>query len=128
MESGIFPLEGKAHPGSVLDGSEVTKAEAGSYQIGAQHAQEDGDNLDHLLTPDVADDDDHNGQDGDPPVLVAVADGAAGERKADGDDDGTRHDGREETHHLPGAVSGEQTRQDEINYACREYSDAGIRQ
>ena len=126
-DGGIFHLEREADPGSLFHAGEVAQAEAGRDQIGTQHTQQDGDDSDHTLSPDVDDNDDGDGQQGNPPVAGAVVDGRAGQRKADRDDDGARHDGREETHDLRGTEGGEQTGQHKVHQAGAEYADAGIR-
>ena len=127
MESRILPAERHTHPGGFLHGGKVAQAKTGRHDVRAQHTQEDGDNLNHAFAPDVANNDNHNGQQGNPPVAVAVLDGAAAQRKTNRDDDGSRDDGREEAHHLLGAECRDEPGQHKIKNACRENSDAGIR-
>ena len=94
--------------------------------IGADDAEEDRDDLDHALAPDVAGDDDGDGHDGDPPVLGAVVDGGGGQIQADGDDDRARDDRREEAHDLARAERFEQGREDDIHQARAQNAEAGV--
>ena len=98
------------------------------HDVRAYHAQQDGDDLDHALAPDVGGDDDEDGRDGDPPVAGAVIDGGGGQVQADGDDDGAGDDGREEAHDLLGAERLEQSREDDIHKTRARDAEAGIGQ
>ena len=125
---GVLPLHGKAYPGGFLHGAEVAQAEACRHDVAAQHAQQDGDDLDHPFAPDVADDYDEDGKQRNPPVLPAVVDGRAGQDEADCNDDGTGNHRREEAHHLCRSESGEQSGQDEIDQAGAKDAYTGIRE
>ena len=95
-------------------------------QVGTYHAQQDGDDLDHAPAPDIADNNDGNGDQGDRPVAGAAADGRYGQVQADGNDDRSGHDRREELHDLTGTEGPEQKGQDQIDQAGYRYAEAGI--
>ena len=127
-ESRVLHLERQAEPGSFLHAAEVTQTAAGGYDVRAQHAEQDRHDPDHTLAPDVAHDDDDDGQQGDPPVGAAVADGGTRKCQTDGDDDRARDHGREEAHDFLRAEGGEQAGQDEIHQTGTGDTDAGIGQ
>ena len=95
---------------------------AGIRQLGAaesgDHAEEDGDDLDHALAPDVGNHDDRHGNEREPPAGLGVGDGGAGEVQADHDDHGAGDNGREVTHDLLRAEELEEQRQHEVEEAC----------
>ena len=84
------------------------------HDVRAHHAQQNGNDLDHALTPDVGDDDDGDSHQSQPPAGGGVGHGGAGQVQADEDDDGAGNDGREEPHDLLGAHQLEQQRQHQI--------------
>ena len=84
------------------------------YDVRAHHAQQDGDDLDHALAPDVGHDDDGDGHQCQPPAGGGVGHGGAGQVQTDEDDDGAGDDGREEPHDLLGTHQLEQQRQHQI--------------
>ena len=53
------------------------------HDVRAYHAQQDGDDLDHALAPDVGHDDDGDGHQGQPPAGGGVVDRGAGEVQTD---------------------------------------------
>ena len=59
-------------------------------------------------------------------MMMAIVDGGAGEGQTDGDDDGTRHNRREEAHYFLGAESCDERCQHEIDEPCAEHSDASV--
>ena len=125
-EHRVFHLEGETEPSRVFDAAPIDFPDAGGENIGDHHTQEDGDNLDHFLAPDVADDDGEDGDERNPPVVNATVDGHAGEVQTDGDDDGAGDDGREKSHHLAGAESGDKSREDEVHQAGEENTQASV--
>jgi len=52
-----FLVQGDAEPGRVGDFLEVHGTGDQSHRVGHQHTDQDGQDLDHALTPDVADND-----------------------------------------------------------------------
>ena len=131
-EDGLLHLDGQREPLRFGDvGDEIcadVRVEDDGQQIRADDAEEDRDDLDHALAPDVGGDDDEDGGDGDPPAAGAVIDGGGGEVQADGDDDGAGDDGREEAHDLLRAEDLEQTGQNDIHKTCAGHAEAGIGQ
>ena len=121
-------MEGDAEPGCLADGLEVNGAGQQSNRVGNQHTDEDGQNLNHALAPDVADNDGgqcHNGQQ---PVGLAVGDGAGGQNQADGNDDGAGDNGGEELHHLADAECGNQQAEHHVDQTGKRHSRAGVGQ
>ena len=84
------------------------------HDVAAHHAQQNGDNLDHALAPDVRDDDDHDGDERQRPVRGRVRHSRTGEIQADEDDDRAGDDRGEEAHDLLRADELEQQRQHQI--------------
>ena len=83
-------------------------------EVAADYAEEDGDDLDHALAPDVGDDDDRHGDEREPPAGRGVVDRGAGEVQTDHDDHGAGDDGREVAHDLLRAEHFEQQREHEV--------------
>ena len=106
--------------------SEVHLTAQSRHQIGADHAQQDGDDLEHALAPDIEHNHDGHSQNGDPPVGRAVVHGAVRQRDADADDDGAGHDRREVTHDLIGAKGLEQHGHDHVQQTRARNADARI--
>ena len=131
-EDGLLHLDGQGEPlgfGNVGDeGRAGIGVKDDGQHIRADDAEEDRDDLDHALAPDVGGDDDEDGRDGDPPVAGAVIDGGGGQVQADGDDDGAGDDGREEAHDLLGAERLEQSREDDIHKTRARDAETGIGQ
>ena len=86
--------------------------------VGADDAEQDGDDLDHALAPDVGDHDDGHSDEGEPPAGGGVIDGGAGEVQADHDDHRARDDGREVTHDLLRAEQFEQECEHKVEETC----------
>ena len=121
-------VQGQTDPGGSADGLKVNRAGNKCHSIGNQNTDQDGQNLDHALAPDVADDNGgqcHNGQQ---PVALAVADGAGGQNQADGNDDGAGDNRGEELHHLADAERGNQRAEQHIHKAGQCHSRAGVGQ
>ena len=96
--------------------------------IGHQHTNEDGQNFDHALAPDVADNDRAQCHKGQQPVGLAVVDGRGSQDQADGNDDGARDHRREEPHNAADAKGGDEQADDQIEQAGERHACAGIRQ
>ena len=125
----IAHLERQTDPGSVLQCLHLVRiqlTEDSRCRIGDHHTQQDGDNLDHALAPDVADNHHRYSQNGDPPVARAVVNGTIGQGNADADNDGTRDNGREEAHHLLGTESLKEDGQNYIQQTCACHADACV--
>ena len=86
--------------------------------VGADDAEQDGDDLDHALAPDVGDHDDGHSDEGEPPAGGGIIDGGAGEVQADHDDHRARDDGREVTHDLFRAEHLEEECEHEVEETC----------
>ena len=117
-QCGFLPNNGQADPfglGNLCDhigpGSGINDH---SNQVGSHNTDQNGDDLDHAFAPDVADDHNSDGYQGNQPVVGAAGDGGAGQSQADGDDDGAGDNGREELHDLLGAENLEQQGQDQV--------------
>ncbi len=81
-------MQRDAEPVSGSDGLEIHGTGHEGHCVGDQHADEDGQDLDHALAPDVADDDRAQCHKGQQPVGLAVVDGRGSQDQTDGDDDG----------------------------------------
>ena len=131
-EDGLLHLDGQGEPlgfGDVLN-KVVTDGRVSDDRddVGTDNAEEDRDDLDHALAPDVGGDDDSDSNNGDPPVASAVIDGGGGQGQADGDDDGAGDDGREEAHDLLRAEELEEERQNQIYKTRHGDAEAGVGQ
>ena len=104
----------QAHKVGDGDLREVHLMEDQRHDVAAHHTQQDGDDLDHALAPDIGDDDDGDGAQCQPPVGGGVGHGGAGQVQTDEDDDGAGDDGGEEPHDLLGAHQLEQQCQHQI--------------
>ena len=121
-------MHGQADPGGGLDGGEVDVAGQGGDQVGGHDAEEDRDDLDHALAPDIADDDHEHGHEGDAPVAHAAVDRGGGQVQADTDDDGAGDDGREVAHDLAHAEGLEGGGQDAVHESGAGHAKAGVGQ
>ena len=121
-------MDGDAEPGGGTDGLVVHRAGDEGHRVGNQHADEDGQDLDHALAPDVADDDRCQGHKGQQPVGLAVGNGAGGQDQADGDDDGAGDHRREEAHHFTDAEGGDQRAEQHVDQAGQGDRSAGVGQ
>ena len=98
------------------------------YDVRAYHAQQDGDDLDHALAPDVGDDDDGDSHQGQPPTGGGIGHSGAGQVQTDEDDDGPGHDGREVAHDLLGTHQLEQQGQHQVQKTRDDHAAQGVGQ
>ena len=124
----VLPQDGQANPRRSGHAGEINLAHERRKHIRHKNAHENGDNLNHALTPNVAHDDSGDGDDGNEPVRLAVGDSRASQNEANGDNDGPCHHGREETHDLLCAEDPEQRSQHQVEKARARNAQAGIRQ
>ena len=96
--------------------------------VGDENADQDGQDLDHTLAPDVADDDRTQSHKGQQPVGLAVGDGRGSKDQTDGDNDGAGDHRREELHDAADAKGGDQQAGHQIDQTRECNSSAGIRQ
>ena len=87
-----------AYGGCSCQAAIVYPADDQGDDVGAYDTDQDGDDLDHALAPDVAADDQQHGDDRQQPVGLAVGDGAGRQDQADQDDDRTGNHRREQAH------------------------------
>ena len=131
-EGGVAPDHGQADPIGLGHGLGNVGTGGGIHdhgeQVGAENAQQNGNDLHHALAPDVADHDDQDRDQRDPPVAAAVIDGGTGQRQADADDDGAGDDGREEAHDFLRAEELEEERQNQIYKTRHGNAEAGVGQ
>ena len=99
--------------------------EAG-HDVGDREADQDRDDLDHALAPDVADADHDEGDEGERPVALAGADGDRREAEADRDDDRAGDDRREAAHHSLDAERLDRGGQHEVDEARARDAQAGV--
>ena len=103
-----LPVQRDAHPCSLRNALEVHCTGHQCHCIGHQHTDEDGQDLDHALAPDVADDDRAQCHEGQQPVCLTVIDGRGGQDQADRNDNGASDHRREEFHDAADAKGGDQ--------------------
>ena len=118
----------QAHEVGAADLGEVHLSGDQGHDVAAYHTQQDGDDLDHALAPDVGHHDDGDGHQSQPPAGGGVGDGGAGQVQADEDDDGSGDDGGEEAHDLLGTHQLEQQGQDQIQGAGHHNAAQGVGQ
>ena len=121
-------VQGDAEPGRVGDLLEVHGTGDQSHRVGHQHTDQDGQDLDHALTPDVADNDHAQRHKGQQPVGLAVGDGRRCQDQTDGDDDGAGDHRREELHDAADAKGGDEQAGHQIHQAGESDSSTGVRQ
>ena len=121
-------VQGDAEPGRVGDLLEVHGTSDQSHRVGHQHTDQDGQDLDHALTPDVADNDHAQRHKGQQPVGLAVGDGRRCQDQADGDDDGAGDHRREELHDAADAKGGDEQAGHQIHQAGESNGGTGVRQ
>ena len=110
----LIPVDGQPHPLGVLKRCKVYPSQHCRQQIGTHHTNDNGNDLDHTFSPDITDDHQQNGCEGDEPVGSAAVNSGRGQRQADGNDNGSGDDGREELHHPARAKKFNQQRQQQI--------------
>ena len=79
----------EAHPAGSGHAGKIHLSGNQGHNVGTHHAQQNGDNLDHTLAPDVGHDDDGHGHQSQPPAGGGVGHGGGGQVQADQDNDGT---------------------------------------
>ena len=121
-------VQGDAQPSGFGDLLEVHCAGDQCHRVGDQHADEDGQDLDHALAPDVAHDDSAQCHESQQPVGLAVGDGRGCKDQADGDDDGASDHRREELHDAADAKGGDQQAGHQIDQTRERNGSAGIGQ
>ena len=121
-------MQRDAEPVGGSDGLEIHGAGHESDRVGDQNTDEDGQDLDHALAPDVADDDRAQCHKGQQPVRLTVGDGRGRQDQADGDDDGARDHRREELHDAADAEGGDEQADHQIQDAGKGNACAGIGQ
>ena len=121
-------MQRDAEPIGGGNGLEVHRTGHEGHRIGHQNADQDGQDLDHALAPDVADDDRAQRHKGQQPVGLAVGDGGGGKDQADGDDDGARDHRREELHDAADAEGGDQQTDHQIQHAGESHARTGVGQ
>ena len=129
-EGGLMPHNGKTYPvclahqgNQVLPGGRIHNH---GEDIGADHTQQDGNDLHHALAPDIAGHHDQDGNQSHPPVVGAVGDGGAGEGQTDADDDRSGDNGGEVAHDLLGTELLKEEGQDQVHKAGAGNTEAGI--
>ena len=121
-------VQGDAQPSGFGDLLEVHCAGDQCHRVGDQHADEDGQDLDHALAPDVAHDDSAQCHESQQPVGLAVGDGRGCKDQADGNDDGASDHRREELHDAADAKGGDQQAGHQIDQTRECNGSAGIGQ
>ena len=107
----VVKVERQTDPGRVAEGLNTSRIHDlhagdladGGHTVGTHHTQQNGNNLYHALSPDVAHHHNGNGHQGNGPVTAAGGDGSRGKSQTDADDDGAGNNGREIAHDLSGA-------------------------
>ena len=125
-EHGVRPGKGQADPGSFGYGGKVHLAAQRAYQIGTHNAQQNRDDLQHALAPDVEHHHNQHRQHGNPPVVGTVVHGAVGQGDTNADDNGAGYHRREVAHDLPGAKEAEQLGNDHIQQPGASHAHAGV--
>ena len=117
-----------AHPCSLRNALEVHCTGHQCHCVGHQHTDEDGQDLDHALAPDVAHDDSAQCHKGQQPVGLAVGDSRGSKDQTDGDNDGAGDHRREELHDAADAKGGDQQAGHQIDQTRECNGSAGIGQ
>ena len=115
-------------PRSVRNLCKIDLAGNSRADVGTDNAEQDRDDLDHALAPDIAD---HNDDDRDqsyPPAGLHVVECGRREVKSDGDDDRAGDYRREVLHDLAGSIRFKERGQNKIEKTCARYAEAGVRQ
>lgn len=98
------------------------------YHIGDHNAQQNRNDLDHALAPNVRRDNNSDGQKGQPPVRGGVIDRAGGQGQANEDDDGPGDYGGQVAHDLAHAQQPDQSGQHQIHQASYHDAAQGVGQ
>ena len=108
----------QAEGACLMHGGEIDLSGDQGNDIAAGDAEQNGNDLDHALTPDIGSDDDRYGKDCEPPAGPCVFNGGAGEVETDHDDHGAGNDGREVAHDLLDAEELKEEREYKVQQAC----------
>ena len=127
-ENGILHLDRQANPFGGDNTAEIHISGDRSKQVRSNHAHEDGDDLNHTLAPDVADNDHNDCHQRNQPVAGAAVDGGRSQNQANGNDNGARDNGGEEPHHILAAKQLANQCQDKIQQAGTGHTCASIGQ
>ena len=133
LEGGQAHNGGGGHIGEVQNGGAVGIGKAHGihnegHGIGDDHAQQNGDDFEHSLAPDVEDHDDRQGHQRQEPVLGGVGHSGGGQGQADADDDGAGDHGGQEAHDLVHTHDLDDQGQDKVQKAGHHDAAAGIGQ
>ena len=109
-----FKVDGPSDPVSLRHAGKVHFAKRDCNQIRTNDADDDGNDLDHALAPNIAYHDQYDGYKCNDPVTGTAVQGRLGKRKTDGNDQGSRYNGREEFHDLLASKKLDQSREDQI--------------
>ena len=126
IEYRVIPLDGISDPCSLRYRCKVNPSQAGSHHIGADHADDNGYDLNHALTPDIAHDHKHDRNQGDGPIRSTVGNSRLGKCKTDSNNDGTRYHGREKLHDSSCAEQLDQSGKHQIHKTCAGHTETGI--
>ena len=121
-------VQGDAEPVGSSNGLKVDCTSDQSHSIGDQHADQDGQDLDHALAPDVADNNGAQGHKSQQPVGLAVGDGGGGQDQTNRDDDGACDHRREEFHNAADAKGGDEQADQQVQNAGQCHARAGVGQ
>ena len=125
-KTSVLPLERKANPSSLADDGAVHLTGAGCHNVAYQHTEQDGNNLDHTLAPDVTDNDDDNGNQGHPPATENALNRSAGKDKTYRDNNGTCDDRWEQLHNTLDAKGFDAACQNKIKQSGGGHTDASV--
>ena len=121
-------VQGDAEPVGSSNGLKVDCTSDQSHSIGDQHTDQDGQDLDHALAPDVADNNSAQGHKSQQPVGLAVGDGRGGQDQTNRDDDGACDHRREEFHNAADAKGGDEQADQQVQNAGQCHARAGVGQ
>ena len=98
------------------------------HNVRSNHTQQDGNDLNHPLAPNVRRNDDHHGNQRQPPAAGCIGNCRRRQIQADEDDDGARYHRGQEAHHLPHPNQLNNRRQNHIQKASHHNTAQGVRQ
>ena len=124
----VLIADREAYPGSCRYLTEIDQSCHCRAEIGADDAEQDRDDLDHSLAPDIADHNDNDRDKGYPPAGLDIIDRRRSKVKSDRDNDGTGNYRREVLHYLAGAVRFEERGENKVKQACACNAEAGVGQ
>ena len=131
-QRGVLPLDRKTNPGGLRhmlnQGCASGRIHNHGEHIACYYTQQNGDDFQHSLAPDVEDDNHKDGHQRHHPVVATVVNGTLRQGQANGNDNGAGDNGREVTHDLLCAEYLEQQSQHKIQKSGASDTKAGIRQ